>query len=151
MKKAIRPRGGLFGGALAALALTVLSAPYALAQDNSGGVSVINKTVPSNPPAAAPAPQAEPPAAPPPQAAEPAAAPAEPEAKPSVQAAAPVPNAVGAGGAGWDAQFGVAPPQTSQFTGAPEQVEIINKINAYFNNLKNLRRRVPADRRRRQA
>lgn len=123
-----------------ALALTILSAPYALAQNNSG-VSVHSKTVPSNPPADAPqsapaAPQAAPQAAPP-QAAAPAAAPVAPQGAPAPQAAAPAPNAVGAGG-GWDAQFGVAPPQTSQFTAAPEQVEIIQKINAYFNNLKNL-------------
>ncbi len=158
MKKAIRPfllgrilatqTGSHFAGKcsslpIAALALAVLSAPYALAQSNSG-TSVHSKTVPSNPPAAAPQP-AEPQPAPqqpaaapqaaPPQAAAPA--PAAPQAAPAAQAAAPAPNAVGAGG-GWDAQFGVAPPQTSQFTAAPEQVEIIQKINAYFNELKNL-------------
>jgi outer membrane lipoprotein-sorting protein len=158
MKKAIRPfllgrilatqTGSHFAGKcsslpIAALALAVLSAPYALAQSNSG-TSVHSKTVPSNPPAAAPQP-AEPQPAPqqpaaapqaaPPQAAAPA--PAAPQAAPAAQAAAPAPNAVGAGG-GWDAQFGVAPPQTSQFTAAPEQVEIIQKINGYFNDLKNL-------------
>lgn len=116
---------------VAALALSVLSAPSALAQDNSG-VSVHSKTVPSNPPAAAaqPAPQQ-----PTPEAAQPQ--PDAPQAPSGTQAAAPAPNAVGAGG-GWDAQFGKAPPQTSQFTGAPEQVAIIQQINDYFNNLKNL-------------
>ena len=123
---------------IAALALSILAAPYALAQSNSG-TSVHSKTVPSSPPPAAapePAPQAPPQAAPP-QAAAPAPAPAAPQAPPAAQAAAPAPNAVGAGG-GWDAQFGMAPPQTSQFTAAPEQVEIIQKINGYFNDLKNL-------------
>lgn len=120
---------------IAAVALSVLSANGALAQ-NGSGVSVITKTVPSNPPAATPqAPQQ--PAAPaaPPQ----VEAPAAPQPAPTVQAAAPAPapNAVGAG-SGWDAQFGMAPPQTSQFTAAPEQVAIIGKINAYFNDLKNL-------------
>jgi outer membrane lipoprotein-sorting protein len=122
---------GLSGPWIAALALSILSAGAALAQ-TSPGVSVITKTVPSNPPAAAPqAPQPEAPVA--------AAPPQEQAAAPSAQAAAaaPAPNAVGAG-SGWDAQFGVAPPQTSQFTAAPEQVAIIGKINAYFNDLKNL-------------
>jgi outer membrane lipoprotein-sorting protein len=118
---------------IAALVLSILGAPYALAQSNSG-VSVHSKTVPSSPPAAAPQPAPAVPQAAPPQAAAPA--PAAPQA-PAAQAAAPAPNAVGAGG-GWDAQFGVAPPQTSQFTAAPEQVELIQKINGYFNNLKNL-------------
>ncbi len=118
---------------VAALALSILGAPYAVAQSNSG-VSVHSKTVPSSPPAAAPQPAPAAPQAAPPQAAAPA--PAAPQA-PAPQAAAPAPNAVGAGG-GWDAQFGVAPPQTSQFTAAREQVEVIEKINGYFNNLKNL-------------
>ena len=118
---------------IAALVLSILGGPYALAQSNSG-VSVHSKTVPSSPPAAAPQPAPAVPQAAPPQAAAPA--PAAPQA-PAAQAAAPAPNAVGAGG-GWDAQFGVAPPQTSQFTAAPEQVELIQKINGYFNNLKNL-------------
>lgn len=130
MRKAIR----LSSLPIAALALSILGAPYALAQSNSG-VSVHSKTVPSAPPEAAPqpAPQQAAPQAAPPQ----AEASATPQAAPAAQAAAPAPNAVGAG-AGWDAQFGVAPPQTSQFTAAPEQVEIIQKINGYFNALKNL-------------
>jgi outer membrane lipoprotein-sorting protein len=131
MRNAIRP----FGLTIAALTLSILSAPQVLAQGNS----VQFKTVPANPPAAAqPAPQPE---AAPAQPAAPAEAatpaPAAPEG--GAQAAAPAqPNAVGAGGGGWDAQFGIAPPQTSQFTAAPEQSDIIQQINAYFNNLKNL-------------
>ena len=39
---------------------------------------------------------------------------------------------------GWDVQFGTAPPQTSQFTAAPEQTAIVEKINAYFNDMTNL-------------
>ncbi len=108
---------GTFG--MAALSLSLLAAPYALAQ--SSGTSVHSKTTPSAPPAAAPAP---------------VEAPAVPDQQPETQAAAP--NAVGAGSAGWDAQFGLAPPQTSQYTGAPEQVAVLDQINAYFNNLKNL-------------
>ena len=118
------------GLSIAALALSVLAAPNALAQGNSG-TSVHSKTVPSSPPEAAPPP------APKQEAAPQTTPPAAPEAAPAAQAAAPAPNAVGAGG-GWDAQFGVAPPQTSQFTAAPEQVQIIEKINAYFNDMKNL-------------
>ena len=130
------PTGRQFaeGGAglsVAALALSILAAPYAMAQ-NSPGVSVITKSVPSNPPVPAPQPEAQPHAAPQ-EAAPQAAAPAP--AAPAAQAAAPAPNAVGAG---WDAQFGAAPPRTSQFTAAPEQVAIIQKINGYFNELKNL-------------
>ena len=135
MRKVIR----LSSLSIAALALSILSAPHVLAQANSG-TSVHSKTVPSTPPAAAPQPAPQQPATAAPQAAPPQAAapaPAAPEAAPAAQAAAPAPNAVGAGG-GWDAKFGVAPPQTSQFTAAPEQVEIIQKINGYFNNLKNL-------------
>ena len=132
MRKAIRPSSL----PIAALALSILGAPYALAQNNSG-VSVFTKTVPSNPPAAAPEPAPQPAA---PQAAPPAPAAQAPmpEQAPAAQAAAPAPNAVGAGGGGWDAKFGVAPPQTSQFTAAPEQVAIIEKINGYFNAMKNL-------------
>jgi outer membrane lipoprotein-sorting protein len=132
MRKAIRPSSL----PIAALALSILGAPYALAQNNPG-VSVFTKTVPSNPPAAAPEPAPQPAA---PQAAPPAPATQAPmpEQAPAAQAAAPAPNAVGAGGGGWDAKFGVAPPQTSQFTAAPEQVAIIEKINGYFNAMKNL-------------
>lgn len=127
MKRAFRPSSL----SIAALALSFVIAPQVLAE--SGGVSVFSKTVPSDPAPAAPPPVPQEQAAPAPQ----AEAPAAPKATPEVQAAAPAPNAVGAG-SGWDAQFGVAPPQTSQFTGAPEQVAIIDKINEYFNGVKNL-------------
>ena len=133
MRTAIRPLPGrnlCSSLPIAALALSILGAPCALAQ-TSPGVSVFTKTVPSNPPA--PVPEAQPQAAP--QAAPAQAAAPAPAAPPEAQAAAPAPNAVGAG---WDAQFGVAPPRTSQFTAAPEQIEIIQKINGYFNDLKNL-------------
>jgi outer membrane lipoprotein-sorting protein len=137
MRTVIRPSSL----SIAALALSILGAPYALAQSNSG-TSVHSKTVPSAPPAAAPQPAPQPEAAPQaaPQAAPPQAqAPAAPQEAPAAQAAAaaPAPNAVGVGN-GWDAQFGVAPPQTSQFTAAPEQVEMLQKINGYFNAMKNL-------------
>lgn len=115
---------------MAALTLSLAAAPFALAQ--GAGTSEHTKTPSAAPPAAA-----EPEAAAPAES-EPVqeAAPAEGAEQPENQAATP--NALGAGGAGWDAQFGLAPPQTSQFTGAPEQVAILEKINGYFNNLKNL-------------
>jgi outer membrane lipoprotein-sorting protein len=129
----------------AALALAMSVAPCAMAQSGGSGVSVHNKTTPSNPPAAAqpaPAPAAVPepaaPAAAPAPAEQATQAPPPEEAKPATQAAAPAgPNALGAG-AGWDAQFGTTPPQSSQFTGAPEQMAIIQKINDYFNTMKDI-------------
>jgi outer membrane lipoprotein-sorting protein len=121
----------------AALAFAIFTAPHALAQS---GVSVVTKTTPSNPPAAA-APQPAPQAAPAPA---PVAAPAEkttqapaPEPAPQTAATPAGPNALGAG-VGWDAQFGTTPPQSSQYTGAPEQVAVIEKINAYFNTMKDI-------------
>ncbi len=124
---------------LAVLALSLLTVPYAFGQNDGSGVSVHSKSTPSNPPAAVP-PQGE--AAAPPAAGMPLPSQGEtPNAgdqQPDPQVAAPgQPNAVGAG-AGWDAQFGLAPPQTSQFTGAPQQVDILKKVNGYFNNAKNL-------------
>jgi outer membrane lipoprotein-sorting protein len=129
-----------FGSAVlsaAILALAVLAAPLASAQ----GTSVHSKTPATTPPAAqqpapppaeaapAPAPEAKPEV--PPQAAAP-----QPQPEPAPQAAAPETNPLGVGG--WDAQFGTTPPQTSQFTGAPEQVALVDKINGYFNTIKNL-------------
>ncbi len=138
----------------AALALAILAAPQAFAQTGGSGYSVHAKTPPSNPPAAAQpqqdltvVPESHSAAAPEPQpaAAQPAAttanvAPAaQPESQPAADtgAGAAGPNALGAV-KGWDAQFGLAPPQTSQFTGSPEQMAVIEKINGYFNGLKNL-------------
>jgi outer membrane lipoprotein-sorting protein len=121
----------------AALALALFAAPYAMAET---GVSVVTKTTPSNPPAAQPAQPPAPAADPAPA---PAPAPAEAQSTqtppvPTEQAAAPAgPNALGAGG-GWDAQFGSTPPQSSQFTGSPDQIAVIEKINAYFNTMKNI-------------
>ncbi len=148
MKKVIRP--AVLPAAV--LTLAMASAPYAFAQSSGAGYSVHSKTTPSEPPAAAPQPTepaAQPEAAAPPQqapaAAEPPAAqaegaapPAEGEQQPGAQAAAPnESNPLGVSN-GWDTKFGVSPPQTSQYTGAPEQVAIIDKINAYFNDMKNL-------------
>lgn len=142
----------------AALAIALLAAPCVQAQT---GYSVHNKTPAATPPAepeaAEPAPQtqtqpaapeASPPAGEPsgqaaataPTTTAPATAPATPEAQtePGAQANAPAePNALGAAD-GWDTQFGTAPPQSSRFSGAPEQIAIVEKINAYFNELKNL-------------
>jgi outer membrane lipoprotein-sorting protein len=121
------------------LASMLLVMPQGIAQDGNAGYSVHAKTTPSNPPAAQPQPQTSEPA---PAAALPVPPTPEPSPnqQPSTANAAPPPagpNAVGAV-QGWDAQFGTAPPQTSRFTGTPEQMAVIEKINAYFNELKNL-------------
>lgn len=132
-----------FGSAVlsAALLAAVLAAPAALAQ----GASVHSKTPAANPPAAAqpqptPPPAATAPAPAPQQPAAPQAAAPVPEQAPNPQAAAPAPenNPLGVTGGGWDAQFGTTPPQSSQFTGAPEQMAVVDKINEYFNTAKNL-------------
>ncbi len=126
----------------AILALSILAAPAAWAQ--GAGVSVHAKTPPSSPP-----PVQEQQKQPPAEVQQPVqqhgqdqqpaqtqeAAPAQ---QPQTQAtgAATDPNAAGA--AGWSPKFGTQPPEASAFTGSPEQVEIIQKINAYFNGAKNL-------------
>ncbi len=65
---------------------------------------------------------------------------AEGETQPGSETAGSQPsNPLGAKSeSGWDVQFGTAPPQTSQFTAAPEQTAIVEKINAYFNDMTNL-------------
>ncbi len=125
----------------AILALSILAAPAAWAQGT--GVSVHAKTPPSSPPPVEeqkkPA-QVQQAAEQPVQNEQPAeaqqAAPAQqqPETQQATGAAAE-PNAAEAG---WSPKFGTQPPQVSAFTGAPEQLEIIQKINDYFNNAKNL-------------
>lgn len=98
------------------------------------GSSTVTKT-PGAAPQPAPAPQAAP--APAPQQAAPAAQAPAPEAAPAAgqQAAAPQPNPLGAG---WSPKFGTGTPESSGFTGSPEQMAVIDKINAYFNNMSNL-------------
>lgn len=146
------------GGAgffLAAALLTFIAAPAAFAQ----GSSSVTKTVPSNREAAPPDTQtpAEPPAeaatdapagqqpeaaAQTPEGKQPDAAPADNAAtdagaqqQPDAQAATP---AEGENNSGWSTNFGLTPPETTLFTGDPEQVAIVDKINAYFNDLTNL-------------
>ncbi len=118
MKPIARP------GALPALVLAVslFASGGALAQS---GVSEHAKT---------PAPpQQEQPAAPPVE-----AAPSEPEAPAQSEAAtAPDGNAVGVS-SGWDTGVSAAPPQASQYGEAPDQAEVIEKVNAYFNEMVNL-------------
>jgi outer membrane lipoprotein-sorting protein len=127
-----------FGSAVlpaAMLALAVLTAPLASAQ----GTSVHSKTPAAPPAAQQPAPpsaETAPPAPEPQPAVPPQAAAPQPQPEPAPQAAAPETNPLGVGG--WDAQFGTTPPQTSQFTGAPEQIAIVDQINGYFNTIKNL-------------
>lgn len=145
----------------AILALSLLTAPAAWAQTGPG-TSVHSKTTPSTPPAAAeqqpPAPAAQPAQpAPAPAAQAPAAAPGAPAPAPAAEqpgapqpaqpqqagAPAPAPNAIGAGG-GWSPQFTPAPqqtpppPQNSAYSGTPEQLATVQKIDAYFNTMKNL-------------
>jgi outer membrane lipoprotein-sorting protein len=135
--------------------------PSVLAQSGGAGVSIHAKTPPAEPPTppAEPQPQQSAPQTNPAASQETSAATAEPAgqedpqqagipeptqaapeglAQPDAQTAGSDPsNPVGAN-KGWDAQFGTAPPRTSQFTGAPEQIAVVEKINAYFNNMTNL-------------
>jgi len=53
---------------------------------------------------------------------------------PQTQAAAPQPNPLGAG---WSTKFGTNPPG-AEFKSTPEQVAVIEQLNAYFNNMTNL-------------
>lgn len=124
---------------LCAVSAIVMMCQPALAQSDGSGISTHQKTPPSAPPAAAapapaPAPAAQPaaPAAPAPA---PQAAPAQPPAQDPNVATAPQPNPLGAG---WNAKFGVTPPANSAFRNTPEQVAIVQKINAYFNAMNNL-------------
>ncbi|MEJ2124406.1 MAG: outer-membrane lipoprotein carrier protein LolA [Alphaproteobacteria bacterium] len=144
-----------------ALSLSVLvSAPAAWAQPG-GGVSVHAKTVPSSRPAPAQAEQKQPaqPVQPQQQPAQKQAQPAQPAtpAQPA-QAAAPAPsgqqpqqagnsqknaapnippNPLGAGG-GWNPEFSNAPMKDGKYAGTQEQIATIQKINDYFNAMKNL-------------
>ena len=145
MKQAIRL------AVLPALFVTLAMSTALHAQTDDSGISVHTKTPSANPPASeqvtsqaqpeTPAATADPAAADAPAQAEntaPAEAAPEGQQQPEAQmAGTPPANPVGAG-SGWDAQFGTAPPQTSRFTGAPEQTEIVEKINAYFNEMTNL-------------
>lgn len=136
-------RGAWF--CVAAAMLTFVAAPAVFAQ----GSSSVTKTVPSNREPAPPVtespaePQAEA-ATETPETQQPDAAPADSAAntpaeqqpaEPDAQAAAP---AEGEGNSGWTTKFGLTPPETTLFTGAPEQVAIVEKINGYFNGLSNL-------------
>jgi len=116
----------------AILVLSLFAAPAAWAQ--GAGVSVHTKTAPSSPP---PAEQQQPAQQQPAQTQQPAQAQGTPAQEPQTQATGPAaePNAVGAG---WSPKFGTQAPQSSEFTASPDQVAIIQKINTYFNTLKNL-------------
>jgi outer membrane lipoprotein-sorting protein len=83
-----------------------------------------------------PLPEASAPAAPEaqPEASEPPATPAQPEANAE---APPEGNAVGVS-PGWDTNVNDAPPQASQYAGAPDQAQVIEKVNAYFNTMTNI-------------
>lgn len=127
-----------------ALPLLLTVAPHALAQGTGGaGVSVHSKTSPSTPPPA-PAPTAQAPATQPqveqqPALAQPAQQPPQQQQAAPAEAPQPTasaPNAVGVGN--WNPKFSTAPAANSEFTGTPEQMTIVQNINAYFNNAKNL-------------
>lgn len=144
------------------VAQSISFAPFALAQSGGAGVSVHTKTPPSEPPPPAatgqqpaeaepqgestapqetPAADAEPAAQENPQQAgteEPAQAAPDSQSQPDAQTAGSDPSNPPGANEGWDAQFGTSPPQTSQFTGAPEQIAVVEKINAYFNEMTNL-------------
>lgn len=116
----------------AALAAVTLSGLPALAQ--GGGQSTVTKTAPSTLPAPAAQPAPPPMPAPAFQQQAPAAQPPMPEQN-QVQAAAPQPNPLGAG---WSPKFSTSNPESSQFTGSPEQMAVIQKVDTYFNDMKNL-------------
>lgn len=142
MKHAIRP--AVLSAVIVALA--ALSAPHVLAQGAAPGYSEHGKTVPSDPPAAAPQPAATPEesaTAPEDQSGQAANATpeeAEPGGQPGGGEQANAPKESNPFGVtdGWDAQFGTSPPQSSDYSGTSEQFEIIEKINAYFNEMTNL-------------
>lgn len=114
--------------ACAAALISGVAVPPGVAQDS--GSTTISKTVPANPvglPAKSPPAQGAAPAERP-AAAAPAPAPAAPEG----QAAAATPPS-----GGWDfATMQTGEPQP--FTGRPEQIALIQKINEYFNGITNL-------------
>lgn len=64
----------------------------------------------------------------------PDAAPEQPEAAAAEQ---PEGNAVGVA-PGWDTNISEAPPQASEYVAAPDQAEVIEKVNAYFNDMTNI-------------
>lgn len=143
----------------ATLLLVMAAAPLALAQNSGDGYSVHTKTKPGTPPEANAQSQADG------AETQAAAAPDDAEQAPKVDNAQPAPESEGTLSAsgepegegvtgdqaaafgesnalgvteGWGAEFGTAPPQTSKYTGAPEQEAIVEQINQYFNTMTNL-------------
>ena len=118
---------------MACVALTALTfgMPAAIAAQES----TVTKTTPGTVPAPMPVPAPAPAAQPIPPMPTPAAEATQANPPPQVQAAAPQPNPLGAG---WSTKFGTNAPGSSEFTNAPEQVAIIEKLNAYFNEMINL-------------
>ncbi len=122
-------RAAAMGLACAVLSAVPLGSTTAVAQE-----STVTKTTPSTVPAPvapAPAPAAQP-VPPMPTPAPEASTQAVPA--PQTQAAAPQPNPLGAG---WSTKFGTNPPG-GEFRNTPEQVAVIEQLNAYFNNMINL-------------
>lgn len=118
---------GVIGAALNAVSPSL---PAAAAQE-----STVTKTAPGLPPGTpvpAPAPAAQ--TTPPLPTHAPEAASTQAVPTPQTQAAAPQPNPLGAG---WSTKFGTNPPG-AEFKSTPEQVAVIEQLNAYFNNMTNL-------------
>lgn len=69
-----------------------------------------------------------------PEAQAPVATSEQPEAGVATQ---PQGNAVGVS-PGWDTDIKDAPPQAGQYVDAPDQAEVIEKVNAYFNDMTNI-------------
>jgi outer membrane lipoprotein-sorting protein len=118
----------IIGAALAALA----AAHPTLAQ-NDGAGSTYSKNIPGPVPTPVPPPPPIPAPTPAPAA---QAQPPMPEPAGRAQAAAPQQN--NAVGAGWSTKFGTSAPESSTFSGSPQQVAVVEKINGYFNNMTNM-------------
>jgi outer membrane lipoprotein-sorting protein len=107
------------------IAGVLLAVPNVSAQNSSEHLKTPGPLPEANTPAA---PAAQPPASAPPAPAETPGASTE---------APPESNAVGVS-PGWDTNVNDAPPQASQYAGAPDQAEVIEKVNAYFNTMTNI-------------
>jgi outer membrane lipoprotein-sorting protein len=138
------------GGGVSVHTKTVPSTRSAPAQASQQPAQAAQPAQPTETPAqkqaqpanSAQAPAAQPAQAPAAQAATPAPSAPQPQQAGNQQQqkdAAPdvPPNPLGAGG-GWSSELSDAPVKDGKFTGTPEQIADVQKINDYFNTMKNL-------------